>query len=411
MINFAFIGGSFSGKPHPNSLNPGKSASLNNKKPTENQGSGKLQIIDLVRTFSILSVLALHLKPTLALPSPAFRWAWDHFQRNGAYGVSAFFVVSGFLITRLIDKGRDEILNPRLKEFYVRRAARIFPLLLFVVLMGIFFTYGLQDPSPKFNYCFLNPTAKLTPLFWVSLATFSYNWFQVLNPMNYPGIYWASLWSLSVEEQFYLFYPLILKRLKNRKNLVFLLCGVIGAAFFWRLAVHGLGIKGSAPSIRASFGAFDQIAFGALLYLAAQHFRPHLSQKGGTSFFLCGSGLFITFFTYLTTFTGDDIDLVYGPLLLSLGLFLFLLGGLHLPFFESKHLKLLALPGKYSYGNYLFHAFVLYYVHPFLLGKNILLAFAMFVVATTCVSGFSFHFFETPVNKAVRKYFGFETRR
>ena len=366
----------------------------------------KLQIIDLVRSVSILAVMALHLKPTLPLPSPFFRWGWDHFQRNGAYGVSIFFVISGFLITRLIDRQKKGILNPDLREFYVRRLARIFPLLLFVVLAGLLLTYGLDDPSKKFDYCFKNPGVKLTYSFWISLATFSYNWFQVFNPSNYPGIYWAALWSLSIEEQFYLFYPLLLSRLKSRKILAMALCGIIGFSFLWRGGVFWLGFKGSAPSLRGSFGAFDQIAFGALLYLAAQKFRPYLLKNPGVVFFLCGSGFLITLTTYLTTFTGDDIDLIYGPFLIALGVFLFLLGGLHLSFFEAKPLKILTLPGRYSYGNYLFHGAALYFIHPFLLDKNILVAFFIFVWATTCFSAVSFHFFETPANHLIRKYFG-----
>ena len=373
---------------------------LNPKKSSE-----KLQIIDLVRSVSILTVMALHLKPTLPLPSPLFRWAWDHFQRNGAYGVSIFFVISGFLITRLIDRQKEGLLKPVLRVFYIRRAARIFPLLFFVILAGLFFTYDLDDSSRKFYYCFKNPGIKLTPLFWVSLSTFSYNWFQVLNPLGYPGIYWAALWSLSIEEQFYLFYPLVLRKLKSLKNLAWVLGGIIVTAFIWRGGIYWLGIEGSAPSLRGSFGAFDQIAFGALLYLASQKFQDYLGKRPAACILLCGAGFLTTTLTYLGTSTAESLDLVYGPFLIALGVSCFLLGGLHLPFFEARPLRLLALPGKYSYGNYLFNALVLYLIHPLLWNLNIAAAFALFVLATTCLSAVSFHFFETPANQFTRRYF------
>lgn len=367
---------------------------------------GKIQIIDLIRTFSILTVLALHLKPTLPLPEPAYRWGWDHFQRNGAYGVTAFFVVSGFLITRLIDSGRDRLLKPRMKEFYVRRAARILPLMLLVALLGTLLTYSLDGSSKKYHYCFMNPGVRLTPLFWASFATFSYNWFQALNPLNYPGIYWASLWSLSVEEQFYLFYPVALKRLGSEKKLALFLVLVIAVALTWRFGVFRLGVEGDAMSIRSSFGAFDQIAFGALLYLTQKRLGAQLLRRPAASWTLCLSGAFITTWTYLTTFTADRVDLVYGPTFIALGVFLFLLGGFQIRLFESKRLVWAAVPGRYSYGMYLWHASVLYFIHPFLWDMNIILAFFLFAAAVTLVGAFSFHFFEKPANRMIRKYFG-----
>ncbi|HET9870804.1 MAG TPA: acyltransferase family protein, partial [bacterium] len=95
-----------------------------------------LPVVDLARTLATLPVLALHLKPSLPLPSPAFRWAWDHFQRDGGYGVTMFFVISGFLITRTLDLRPGGLFRSTWRGFYSRRAGRILPLFLVDILLG-----------------------------------------------------------------------------------------------------------------------------------------------------------------------------------------------------------------------------------------------------------------------------------
>jgi peptidoglycan/LPS O-acetylase OafA/YrhL len=61
------------------------------------------------------------------------------------------------------------------------------------------------------------------------------------------------------------------------------------------------------------------------------------------------------------------------------------------------------LPGKYSYGNYLLHTTVLYFLAPRLAGGNIYMAFLIFAMASTAAAALSFHFFEAPANRWIRK--------
>jgi len=367
--------------------------------------SRSLQVIDLARTAAILPVMALHLKPNLPPPHPSYIWAWD---RNGGYGVLMFFVISGFLITRVLAEGSKGAFQASWKKFYVQRAGRILPLFLLILSLGLLFALIFRDNSSLFSFCFKLPDHPADWTFWGPLILFLFNWARCFLTPLWGGIgaYWGVCWSLAVEEQFYLFYPLILRKLKNEKNLIQFLWGVVLFGLLWRLAMAFISFPDSVDIKYASFGCFDQIALGALLYFTHKNFSKTLLQKPGLCWVLtlCGSALFVA--ANLFTNNWNKIDFIYSPLLAGLSVFFFLLGGLNLTWFESGFLKLFTLPGKYSYGNYLYHIAVIYFLAPYLQNLHILLAFIILVVATTALSAFSFNYFEVPVNHYIRNRFG-----
>jgi peptidoglycan/LPS O-acetylase OafA/YrhL len=356
-----------------------------------------IQCIDLVRSLAILMVMAGHLKPTLPLPPPAFRWGWDHFQRTGPEGVYIFFLVSGFLITRIIDQGLGGILRPKWKYFYIRRIARLLPLFLFQIGLGLVLVWLFSDDSKKFIYCFKLPDPGTGITFWVSLFSFSFNWGSALFSKAWNGVghHWSIFWSLAVEEQFYLFYPLILGFLGRLKAIAgFLFLGAL-ASFSGVFLLTAMGVV--VPiDVAGYIFSYGHIAIGALLYLTVKRYGLFFSKNPPISFALVAAGIVLILPDFISDW--DGVHFLIAP-----GMFLFLLGGIHLRFFQSGHLQWLAAPGRYSYGNYLFHTAVLFFIHGFLWNLNIVLAFAVFVMASTVVSAFSFHFFETPANRWVRK--------
>src|ERR1700734_2726336 len=109
-----------------------------------------IQVIDLARTLAILPVLALHATPWLLAPDQDKPDLWDHLQRNGAFGVSVFFMISGFLITRILDQAPGGAFKARWGQFYARRVGRIIPLLAFDILLGLFFWIFLKKSSLLF---------------------------------------------------------------------------------------------------------------------------------------------------------------------------------------------------------------------------------------------------------------------
>ncbi len=189
-----------------------------------------LPVIDLARTLAIFLVVQMHLiLSTLVRPpsNPLILQFWLALARNGVYGVFLFFVVSGFLITRLLDRMPGGLFGASPRRFYVRRLGRIVPLFLLSIAIGLAI-YSLAPLNQKgWIVGFAMPNAFNT-LFWLSVFTFTFNWLGAQGEGLFfgTGFHWDLLWSLSIEEQFYLFYPWILKSLKNTKRLTLVLITV-----------------------------------------------------------------------------------------------------------------------------------------------------------------------------------------
>jgi peptidoglycan/LPS O-acetylase OafA/YrhL len=369
---------------------------------------GNLQIVDLVRTLSILSVLAYHLTPALNRFDISNAWFWERISSNGPGGVFMFFVVSGFLITRTIDTAQDKLFDPDLRTFYAKRAGRIIPLFLMYVFLGLAMVAaisGFLGDSPKARYCFELPRNPGDMAFWLSLLTFSNNWVAVFYAETWGilGNHWSLIWSLGVEEQFYLIYPLVLAFLKNRAKTLWLFMAVSFVCLFWKLVLPDIGFSTGAVAIRMNIASYGLIADGILLYLACKTWGTYLDPRQWLCAALIIPGFLALVFSY-SAYLGEHW--IYRDLSIGPGLFLFLLGGIHLRIFESRYFRLLALPGKYSYGAYLFHIVILYLIHPLLICQGPLVAFALYAIVTTVVAMFSFHFFEKPANHFVRKLFG-----
>ncbi len=146
--------------------------------------------IDGLRTVAIIPVILFHLGYT--------------FVKGGYMGVDVFFVISGYLITKILI---DDIENEKFSmyRFWIRRIKRLLPLLLIVVLFTLTIT-----PLLVFKPVIKNLSKDIFP------AIFSYfNFHALFDFGNYWGTkseqsFFLHTWSLSVEEQFYLIYPFFL---------------------------------------------------------------------------------------------------------------------------------------------------------------------------------------------------------
>jgi peptidoglycan/LPS O-acetylase OafA/YrhL len=239
-----------------------------------------------------------------------------------------FFVISGFLITRILDSQKAGVFRPPLKNFYVRRAGRILPLFLLSVVLGLAMVWISRDDPRRFAYCFKLPLDPTAPAFWFPLFFFFFNWaeFFLMSAWQGLGYHWALFWSLAVEEQFYFFYPWVLKGLCRQRNLMMFLGATILAGVGWRWMVVKAPWAQSTDFTFGSFGYFDQIAIGILLYFGQKRWKVFLSRNPALGVGLAAAGGMVLGWVYFGTSFNDGHDWVYAPTLLALGLAVFLLG-------------------------------------------------------------------------------------
>lgn len=143
---------------------------------------GYIKSLDGVRAIAIILVMAFH--------AGLVEFGW--------MGVQLFFVLSGFLITRILwsEKKKDTPLHYKFKKFWVRRSLRIFPLYFgFLIFLGI--TYLVAD----FPYYY----SRFIPY----LSTYTFNYTRTFEDWIITPLF-THLWSLSIEEQFYFFFPLVI---------------------------------------------------------------------------------------------------------------------------------------------------------------------------------------------------------
>jgi peptidoglycan/LPS O-acetylase OafA/YrhL len=143
--------------------------------------------LDGLRALAVLSVVAFHTSRGLL-------------GRQLAVGVSIFFVISGFLITTLLLRERDRAGAINLSAFYARRSLRIFPLYFSMLLVYTVVVLAHEHGSYRADFIHNLPY----------FATYTNNWFV---PLDKPRVIFYFAWSLATEEQFYLLWPSVEKRL------------------------------------------------------------------------------------------------------------------------------------------------------------------------------------------------------
>ena len=211
--------------------------------------------LDGVRGLAILLVVFFHLPM-----SPGWGGALGLTLPFGWMGVQLFFVLSGFLITRILLRSKEERLGSYLKRFYVRRVLRIFPLYYGYLLVLALVYAATSLPAQLERY-------------WPYLATFTWNWTRADAGWEESNRF-VHLWSLSVEEQFYLLWPLLVFALPRRGILAAAIAAILACPFV-RMA---LADSYSASGLDAytvydatywnTLGQLDAFAWGALLTLA-----------------------------------------------------------------------------------------------------------------------------------------------
>lgn len=279
--------------------------------------------LDGLRAVAVALVIASHFLPTSMLNG--IEW--------GIYGVTLFFVLSGFLITGILYENRGGSLKIVLWSFYVRRFLRIFPLYyLCLLLVMMFSSVGLG----------------LDALWHVFYAS---NWFFWLEGEWVTG-HPVHFWSLAVEEQFYLIWPIVFLFFNGSRPLrIPLMLLALGLGF--RFIMLGMGWTSHAWT-KLTPSCFEALGFGALM---AVMLRTGSQIKSNLTL-----GLSLGAFALIHTFSAESewqYELRYQSAVCLSAAVVWILASSRAvlldSFFLNRHVKFI---GTISYGLYIWHLFM-----------------------------------------------------
>ncbi len=347
--------------------------------------------LDALRFFAFLAVFFHHALPAeislytaSGIPYEIARWLITA-KKAGGYGVDLFFALSSYLITELLIREYQQRGSIDIKAFYVRRALRIWPL--YFVFLGItIILVPYIVPFDEFNWKYA-----------LMFALFVGNWACVL--WGVPFSVASPLWSVSVEEQFYLSWPLLIftlgvKRIRN------IALGMLVIASVIRIILAAAAVGDPAVWCN-TFARLDPIALGALLAYGLGGRAPSLNLVSRIA--LAAGGLF---FWLLTTryfgLYGYTSLVTYPAVAVGSGMLLVAVLRSEAKSLLRRPLSGLVYLGRISYGLYVFHLLALAFMSQQLfipgiglqlnLERRIVIAFCL----TVALAAISYRWLELP---------------
>lgn len=234
----------------------------------------RFETVDLLRGLSILAVVLLHcwirfLGNNVRMGAGLPRWLRQLLLHNGGNGVTVFFAISGFLITLTSLRRFVGLAHMRAALFYRIRFARIAPLLALVLTVLSLLHWGSLH-SDAFEAWHVKSAVGL-PRALFSAVTFHLNWLEAKT--GYLPANWDVMWSLSVEEMFYLFFPLVCVALVGERSplrrigwpLLFLLAAALLVLGPWARSVWM--VSSEIAQEKSYLGGMNAIALGCLTAL------------------------------------------------------------------------------------------------------------------------------------------------
>ena len=359
--------------------------------------------IDALRGISILTVILLHLnirvpfKDTFLggnLPDPVYRVLFF----SGFYGVAIFFVISGFLITSTTLNRWKSLPDISVKGFYFMRMARILPLLVLLLV-----TLSILHLSGTNGYV-INPDRTTLGRSILAALTFHINLLEI--KVGYLPGPWDILWSLSIEEVFYLFFPLLCFLCRKEWHFVALVSVFLIISPFARTT----WFPGNDLGDRNHFAYLDAISIGCVAALIAK--KVHITKKLLTWSAVTGWTLFL--FVFITrkwvSFLGlTKIGLNITFLAIGTALILIWMQKLFVNgnFNPSKYTLPLRYLGKNSYEIYLTHMFVVILLTGLfkslnLSGEWIWVLYFTAIIFSALLGDTVARFFSNPINLKLR---------
>lgn len=351
--------------------------------------------LDGIRAVAVIAIIIYHLNP---------QWLW-----GGFLGVDTFFVISGYLITSLLLTEYHNTGKIELTSFWLRRVKRLIPAVLFLV-MGILVLTLIFMPTEIQKV----RADSIAAIFYVS------NWWYIMQNVDYFEQFAVQplkhLWSLAIEEQFYLVFPIVLlsllsfiRRLKSIR-IIFLILLVISMITMMVLYVPNENVA------RVYFGTDTRIQtllMGVLLALVWPPFqlKAKVNRKMRMMIDTAGVvGLAILFICF--KFVSETNSILYygGFFLISAVTLLVIASSVHPSGYFAKFLgnKVFTFIGSRSYSLYLWHYPIIVLIHhQFVQGQIPPLVYVVEILLMVLMAEFSYKFIEQPFRKEGFNIFAF----
>lgn len=360
--------------------------------------------LDGIRGLAIVLVLVVHLfvhnpRPDVGLPMRIIAVLFS----SGWVGVDLFFVLSGFLITGILyDTQRS---HHFFRNFYARRALRIFPL--YYAFLGVLMLVSIAQGYH-----------------WYPFGTFMF--LSYLHTLHVGGVAYTTapwvninhLWSLAIEEQFYMVWPVTVFLLRTKRRIVTIALLLTAVSFGLRCFFFAHGTLRTYPFLTYSFtpARLDGLLLGAVLAMLVRSRYRGTVLRWAPAVFAGGAAVVLGLLFGLRvpdpmrdatmgTIGYPLLSVMFAGLIAST----LRLGGIFSRVFSNGVLRSF---GRYSYGLYVYHFLIAQLTEARLHGMveqatgsklaGVLVPGALVVLVSFAVAALSFHFFEQPILRLKR---------
>ncbi|HEY3403209.1 MAG TPA: acyltransferase [Ohtaekwangia sp.] len=364
--------------------------------------------LDGLRFFCFLSVFFFHFHTDHYTKDVEM---YDFFKHsvfgNGSLGVNFFFVISGFLITYLLIEEKKLNGQINLKNFWIRRILRIWPLFYFCVLFGFFAFPLIKSMSGQPS----NETASL-----IYYLTFLNN-FDFINKGLPDSSILGVLWSVAIEEQFYLVWPLILYLLPIRRYWI-VFCVIIVTSFIYR-SLHDTKIERELHTL-SCIGDMAIGAFGAWLIIERERFKNTIENLKRYQIVFVYIVFVLIYLFRDEVLESTYVMRIFERALIAVFILLIILEQNYAKnsFYKISRFKAISQLGVVSYGLYCYHylgiLITIKISNKINLGGplwvDMILELILALVITIIIARLSYRFYETPFLK-LKDRFAFITKK
>ncbi|MGZ3899871.1 MAG: acyltransferase family protein [Bacteroidia bacterium] len=308
---------------------------------------------------------------------------------NFCSGVDIFFIISGFLITYLLLSEREKMQKVDVVKFWIRRAFRIWPLYFLILLVGPLLTYFFKEQEPGYLYHF----------FFLGNFDIMYN--------GTKSVATDHLWSICIEEHFYLLCPLLIAFVPLKRLPEVLISVIILTILYRAYLISNVPLPGGAIYVH-TLSRMDVLAIGSLFGYLAYYKRIRFDHSWPIRLMVYGIFIFMFVnedYTNSTTFFNATIKKYFFVFIIAywVGNFMFNPNAL----FAVKKTNVLHHFGKVSYGIYMFNPIVIFIIIKMFDKFHIHNYLLFLVLANACLAAvcyLSYRFYEMPFLALKEKY-------